>query len=118
MGSNDVIDCVQSCEKSCKLSGLNVVPVLGAALQRPFRDYLEAQRTRLRSQHAGDRIPTLITKASGRVFFEQEESWLSWLFEKVVVVMVGFFVISIVNSMAQSYAKRTHPAKPSEAKSE
>ena len=48
----------------------------------------------------------------------QEESWLSWLFEKVVLVMVGFFVISIVNSMAQSYAKRTHPAKPSEAKSE
>uniref|UniRef100_A0A8C5C095 Vacuole membrane protein 1 n=1 Tax=Gadus morhua TaxID=8049 RepID=A0A8C5C095_GADMO len=44
--------------------------------------------------------------------------WLSWLFEKVVLVMVGFFVISIVNSMAQSYAKRTHPAKPSEAKSE
>ncbi|XP_056450519.1 vacuole membrane protein 1-like isoform X1 [Gadus chalcogrammus] len=84
---------------------IGVVPVLGAALQRPFRDYLEAQRTRLRSQHAGDGIPT-------------EESWLSWLFEKVVLVMVGFFVISIVNSMAQSYAKRTHPAKPSEAKSE
>jgi len=36
----------------------------------------------------------------------QESSWLSWLYEKVVIVMIVYFVISIVNSMAQSYHKR------------
>ena len=39
-------------------------------------------------------------------FFFQAASWLSWVFEKVVLVMVVYFVISIVNSMAQSYHKR------------
>lgn len=48
----------------------------------------------------------------------QEESWLSWLFEKVVVIMVCFFVCSIVNSMAQSYAKRKQQEKHSEGKTE
>jgi len=36
----------------------------------------------------------------------QESSWLSWLYEKVVVIMIAYFVISIINSMAQSYHKR------------
>lgn len=48
----------------------------------------------------------------------QEESWLSWLFEKVVVIMVCFFVCSIVNSMAQSYAKRKQQEKYSQGKAE
>lgn len=36
----------------------------------------------------------------------QSENWLSWVFEKVVLVMVCYFIFSIINSMAQSYAKR------------
>lgn len=39
-------------------------------------------------------------------FFLQGENWLSWMFEKLVVVMVCYFILSIINSMAQSYAKR------------
>ena len=31
---------------------------------------------------------------------------MSWLFEKVVMVMVVYFVISIIHSMAQSYHKQ------------
>ncbi|XP_076024515.1 vacuole membrane protein 1-like isoform X1 [Genypterus blacodes] len=86
------------------VSLIGSVPVLGAALQKPFREYLEAQRAKL--HHRGSEgIPT-------------EEAWLSWLFEKVVVVMVCFFVCSIVNSMAQSYAKRKQQEKYSEGKTE
>lgn len=48
----------------------------------------------------------------------QEESWLSRVFEKVVVVMVCFFVCSIVNSMAQSCAKRKQQEKHSQGKME
>ncbi|TNN64713.1 Vacuole membrane protein 1 [Liparis tanakae] len=80
------------------------VPLLGAALQKPFREYLEAQKAKLHHL-AGEGIPT-------------EESWLPWLFEKVVVIMVCFFVCSIVNSMAQSYGKRTQQDKHSEGKAE
>ncbi|XP_073335436.1 vacuole membrane protein 1-like isoform X1 [Pagrus major] len=86
------------------VSLIGAVPLLGAALQKPFREYLEAQKAKLH-HHTGEGIPT-------------EESWLSWLFEKVVVIMVCFFVCSIVNSMAQSYAKRKQQEKYSEGKTE
>merc|ERR1719419_2169975 len=67
------------------------VPKVGPSLQKPFSQYLEAQRNKL--HHAGEGTPA-------------SENWLSWVFEKVVLVMVCYFVISIVNSMAQSYVKR------------
>ncbi|XP_037604325.1 vacuole membrane protein 1-like isoform X2 [Sebastes umbrosus] len=86
------------------VSLIGAVPLLGAALQKPFREYLEAQKAKLH-HHAGEGIPT-------------EESWLPWLFEKVVVIMVCFFVCSIVNSMAQSYGKRKQQEKLSEGKTE
>ncbi|KAM3601803.1 uncharacterized protein V6R79_019084 [Siganus canaliculatus] len=86
------------------VSVIGAVPLLGAALQKPFRDYLEAQKAKLH-HHSGEGIPT-------------EESWLSWLFEKVVVIMVCFFVCSIVNSMAQSSAKRKQQEKYSQGKTE
>eukprot|EP00064_Thunnus_orientalis_P019726 superscaffoldBa00005062_g19854 len=86
------------------MTQLGAVPLLGAALQKPFREYLEAQKAKLH-HHAEEGIPT-------------EESWLSWLFEKVVVIMVCFFVCSIVNSMAQTYAKRKQQEKHSEGKTE
>ncbi|KAM6969800.1 vacuole membrane protein 1-like isoform 2-T2 [Aplochiton taeniatus] len=84
------------------VSLIGLVPVLGAALQKPFMEYLEAQRAKLR-HHAREGSPA-------------DENWLSWLFEKVVLVMVVFFVSSIVNSMAQSYAKRAQQEHPSEGK--
>lgn len=31
---------------------------------------------------------------------------LSWIFEKVVMLMVAYFIMSIINSMAQSYHRR------------
>ncbi len=46
----------------------------------------------------------------------QGESWLSWVFEKVVLVMVFYFILSIINSMAQSYVKRLQQKKNSEEK--
>ncbi|KAK5918434.1 hypothetical protein CgunFtcFv8_003200 [Champsocephalus gunnari] len=86
------------------VSLIGAFPLLGAALQKPFREYLETQKAKLH-HHAGEGIPT-------------EESWLPWLFEKVVVIMVCFFVCSIVNSMAQSYSQRRQPGKHSEGKTE
>ncbi|XP_034035009.1 vacuole membrane protein 1-like [Thalassophryne amazonica] len=86
------------------VSLIGAVPLLGAALQKPFRDYLEAQKAKLHHR-AGEGT-------------RSEESWLSWLFEKIVVIMVCFFVCSIVNSMAQSYMKCQQQEKCAEKKSD
>ncbi|XP_076832622.1 vacuole membrane protein 1 [Brachyhypopomus gauderio] len=85
------------------VSLIGAIPGVGASLQKPFSEYLEAQRTKLHHP-AGDGTPA-------------GESWLSWVFEKVVLVMVCYFILSIVNSMAQSYAKRLQQRKCSEGKS-
>ncbi|KAG5837577.1 hypothetical protein ANANG_G00240810 [Anguilla anguilla] len=86
------------------VSLIGAVPSVGASLQKPFHDYLEAQRAKLHHR-AGEQTPA-------------GENWLSWVFEKVVIVMVCYFVCSIVNSMAQSYAKRTQQRKYAEEKTQ
>lgn len=52
---------------------------------------------------------------SSCVLTSQGPSWLSWLFEKLILAMIIYFVLSIVNSMAQQYAKRLQD-KSSKAK--
>ncbi|KAK2503875.1 hypothetical protein MC885_018685, partial [Smutsia gigantea] len=80
----------------------SAVPGIGPSLQKPFQEYLEAQRQKL---HHRSKLGT-----------PQGENWLSWVFEKLVVVMVCYFVLSIINSMAQSYAKRIQQRLNSEEK--
>ncbi|NP_001085166.1 vacuole membrane protein 1 [Xenopus laevis] len=79
------------------VSLIGVIPSIGPSLQKPFQEYLEAQRKKL--HHKGD---------SGT---PQSENWLSWAFEKLVIIMVFYFILSIINSMAQSYAKRVQQKK-------
>ncbi|KAM6465084.1 vacuole membrane protein 1 isoform 1-T2 [Liasis olivaceus] len=83
------------------VSLIGSVPSIGALLQKPFQEYLEAQRIKLRSK--ANEAP-------------QGENWLSWMFEKLVIVMVCYFVLSIINSTAQSYAKRLQQHMHSEEK--
>uniref|UniRef100_A0A3P8UQS5 Vacuole membrane protein 1 n=1 Tax=Cynoglossus semilaevis TaxID=244447 RepID=A0A3P8UQS5_CYNSE len=79
------------------VSLIGSVPRVGPALQKPFSQYLEAQRNKMHSPGGDD-------------------NWLSWVFEKLVLVMVCYFVISIVNSMAQSYGKRLQQQRRKELK--
>ncbi|XP_074016656.1 vacuole membrane protein 1 isoform X3 [Numenius arquata] len=84
------------------VSLIGAIPSVGPSLQKPFQEYLEAQRIKL--HHKPDSaVP-------------QGENWLSWIFEKLVIVMVGYFILSIINSMAQSYAKRLQQKMYSEEK--
>ncbi|MBN3285226.1 VMP1 protein, partial [Polyodon spathula] len=84
------------------VSLIGCIPGVGSLLQKPFSQYLEAQRAKLHHK-AGEAAPA-------------SENWLSWVFEKVVLIMVCYFICSIVNSMAQSYAKRIQQQKYSEEK--
>ncbi|MBN3308338.1 vacuole membrane protein 1 [Amia ocellicauda] len=84
------------------VSLIGAIPAVGPSLQKPFSEYLENQRAKLHHK-AGEGTPA-------------GENWLSWVFEKVVIIMVCYFVCSIINSMAQSYAKRVQQEKYSEEK--
>ncbi|XP_072273406.1 vacuole membrane protein 1 [Pyxicephalus adspersus] len=79
------------------VSLIGAVPSIGPSLQKPFQEYLEAQRKKLHHK-VEEGAP-------------QSENWLSWAFEKLVIIMVFYFVLSIINSMAQSYAKRVQQKK-------
>ncbi|XP_036596218.1 vacuole membrane protein 1-like [Trichosurus vulpecula] len=79
------------------------IPRLGPFLQKPFQEYLEAQRLNLHNKTQIKSLP-------------EAKSWMSWIFEKLLIVMVFYFVLSIINSMAQRYAKRIQEQMNSEEK--
>ncbi|CAH1801837.1 unnamed protein product [Owenia fusiformis] len=81
---------------------LKYIPRYGPSLQAPFKEWLEKQKSKLHVK-PGTHIPT-------------EGSWLSWIFEKIVVAMIIYFVLSIVNSLAQAYHKRISKQKTNGAK--
>ncbi|XP_034235958.1 vacuole membrane protein 1-like isoform X3 [Thrips palmi] len=74
---------------------LGNIPVVGPRLQEPFSAFLVKQKERLHRE-GGD-------SSSG-----SEGNILSAIFEKFVVAMIIYFVVSIINSLAQSYHKRLH----------
>lgn len=77
------------------LEWLSTIPVIGSKLQEPFKAFLDNQKSKLH-RHAR-------THESGSI--------LGSLFEKFVLAMILYFVVSIVNSLAQSYHKRIHQKK-------
>ncbi|KAM8977205.1 vacuole membrane protein 1 [Pelodytes ibericus] len=79
------------------VSLIGSVPSIGSSLQKPLQEYLESQRKKLHLK-SDNGAP-------------QGENWLSWAFEKLVIVMVFYFILSIINSMAQSYAKRVQQTR-------
>lgn len=75
------------------LDWLRYVPVIGNRLQVPFKAFLESQKLKLH-------------KETGPKHMEQKGNILASIFEKFVIAMILYFVVSIVNSFAQSYHKR------------
>lgn len=73
---------------------LGLLPVLGRYAQEPFKSFLNNQKLKL---HRASNQPT---KESGNI--------VAKVFEYFVIAMVCYFVLSIVNSLAQSYHKRIH----------
>lgn len=80
------------------LEWITIVPIIGNKLQEPFKEFMNNQKNKLHRSKTG---PT--TSESG--------SALAWIFEKFVIAMIFYFVVSIVNSLAQSYHKRIHKHK-------
>lgn len=77
---------------------LTNIPVVGKMLQEPFKAFLNNQKAHLHSKKGAG------ATGGGNL--------LSRIFEKFVILMVAYFVVSIVNSLAQSYHKRLTQQKP------
>lgn len=72
---------------------LAFIPAVGKKLQEPFKAFLQNQKERL---HRGKVAP----KHKGNL--------LQKVFEVFVIGMVIYFILSIINSLAQSWHKRIH----------
>ncbi|RWS29862.1 vacuole membrane protein 1-like protein [Leptotrombidium deliense] len=68
------------------------IPYIGKYVNEPFREFLFKQKASL---HRKAGTPPI-----------KEPSWLAVIFEKVVLLMIAYFIYSIVNSMAQNYLER------------
>jgi len=81
------------------------LPYVGHKVQPLFEEWLNAEKTKLHRKKASDH-----SNSHGA-----SESVLSWVLNKIVLVMILFFVVSIVNSLAQQRYKRitthTQPSK-------
>ena len=73
------------------------IPLVGSRLQEPLEQLFKTQNAKLHVKEG--KLPT-----EGR-------SLLASLFDKLVMFMVIYFVLSIVNSLAQSYHKRLQTHK-------
>ncbi|XP_046386216.1 vacuole membrane protein 1-like isoform X1 [Ischnura elegans] len=71
------------------------VPYIGKKLQEPFKEFLVKQKTKLHRSRVSADTPV-------------EGNLLSYIFEKFVICMILYFVVSIINSLAQSHHKRLH----------
>jgi len=78
------------------LKSLANVPYVGKYIQAPFASAVQAQTRKLHGGEAGN---------------QPDNNILGFIFEKFVTLMVIYFIVSIVNSLAQSYAKRVDETK-------
>ncbi|XP_075265372.1 vacuole membrane protein 1-like [Convolutriloba macropyga] len=81
------------------------VPYLGPKMQAPFQEFFANQKEKLHRKAGQGPVVT-------------KQSWLSWVFDKLVLAMVLYFVVSIVNSMAQSCYKRVQEGRLTTEKKE
>lgn len=74
------------------VNALGMIPLVGQYLQDPFKTFLEEQKKRLH-------------RSSGEPI-QESSTIISQIFEYMLALMLLYFIISIVNSLAQSYHKR------------
>uniref|UniRef100_A0A069DTT6 Putative conserved plasma membrane protein n=1 Tax=Panstrongylus megistus TaxID=65343 RepID=A0A069DTT6_9HEMI len=76
---------------------LGIIPLYGGTLQDFLQRMLQMQRARLHRGYQSN--------------VEVSSSPVAAAFEVFVVAMVGYFIVSIINSLAQSYHKRIYKKK-------
>lgn len=75
---------------------LTKVPYVGERMQTLFQEWLNGEKSKLHRFKSGENTAANVPS----------ESMLSWVLGKIVLAMIVFFVVSIVNSLAQKRYKR------------
>lgn len=78
---------------------LAFVPAIGSKLEQPFKTFLEKQKQKFHR------------KPGTGPATQDNKNILAWIFEKLILLMICYFLVSIVNSFAQSYHKRIHKSE-------
>ncbi|XP_076160233.1 vacuole membrane protein 1 isoform X1 [Ptiloglossa arizonensis] len=68
---------------------LAIVPYIGSKFQEPLKKYLIEQKQKLHDKTSTDGATTI-----------------SWLFDKFVMLMVGYFLVTIIHSLARNYHRK------------
>jgi hypothetical protein len=82
---------------------ISQLPYVGHKIQPLFQEWLNKEKSKLHKTENNDHIAA----AS-----QSSESILSWILNKIVLLMVLFFIVSIVNSLAQRRYKRLNSHLP------
>ena len=77
------------------------VPYVGEKMQVVFQEWLNGEKTKLHRAKSGSNAHAVV---------QPSESLLAWILGKLVLFMIVFFVVSIVNSLAQRRYKRVNSA--------
>ena len=106
-----MIFCSDEALLNLMVSWVAQIPKLGPMMEAPVKDFLAKQKEKLHTRGAQGGGDVRFTQAilgilKLKPFFFQNPSIISWIFEKFVLAMVVYFLVSIVNSLAQSYHKR------------
>lgn len=75
------------------INWIGYLPYFGTSLQRPFTEFLAKQKKNLHHE-------------PGTLEIKEGENIIKRLFDLLVSLMIVFFILSIVNSMAQNYMAR------------
>ena len=76
---------------------IGAIPYVGSYVQQPFQEYLEKQKQHLHRKPG--------------VAVAHDASFLQTVFGYILLVMVVYFLVSIIHSMAQHHAKRLQQHK-------
>jgi len=81
------------------VQALENVPKVGSYLQRPFKELLNQQKIKFHSR---------INGKDDNISGATHQSLLQVGYEFLFVIMVGYFLVSLVNSLAQNYDRRQY----------
>lgn len=68
---------------------LAIVPFIGSKFQEPLKKYLIEQKKKLHDKTSMDGATTI-----------------SWLFDKFVILMVCYFLVTIIHELARNYHRK------------
>lgn len=91
---------------------LAIVPYIGSKFQGPLKKYLIEQKEKLHNKTSmvwSFKFITCNVKCVNYTFlfyFQDGTTTISWLFDKFVMLMVCYFLVTIIHALARNYHRK------------